>query len=425
MSTESTAVSHPAQKSVLRCEMLSDYWLKSVHGKARDKVLVKSDRDGLSARVTPRGKVIWQIRYRIEGKQQRLDLGTYPAMTLKQARDAAQNRRGQIEQGIDPRVAKKLERFERQGAITNEALFRRWYESQCEPSKVSAPQILRSFEIYVFPELGPLPADETSVHAWLSVLESVAKQTPRIADRVLTNAKQMHKWGFRRQLVNSQPLATITGKADLNIQKAQDVGRSLSDEEIRLLWHCMAVSRMAERSRIFIKLCLLFGCRSGEMREARKNEFDFDAGVWTIPKHRHKTGGKTGRPIIRPINDEAADMIKRAGWLSTSKEHLFASDRSGAVLHSGSVLSLPVNLQQTARRRFNVEMPHWSMHDLRKTARTNWSTLADPHICEIMLGHALPGVWAVYDRHDYLEEQRAAYQAWCERLKTIIDQAAL
>ena len=62
------------------------------------------------------------------------------------------------------------------------------------------------------------------------------------------------------------------------------------------------------------------------------------------------------------------------------------------------------------------------MHDLRKTARTNYSTLTDPHVAEIMLGHSLGKIWRTHDHHDYLKEQAEAYKAWCERLYCIVDQ---
>ncbi|MBE4265308.1 hypothetical protein HJ071_10170 [Vibrio parahaemolyticus] len=61
----------------------------------------------------------------------------------------------------------------------------------------------------------------------------------------------------------------------------------------------------------------------------------------------------------------------------------------------------------------------WSMHDLRRTQRTNMSTIAEPHICEIMLGHKLPGVWQTYDRYDYVDEQKQAYSKWWDRIQAI------
>ena len=87
----------------------------------------------------------------------------------------------------------------------------------------------------------------------------------------------------------------------------------------------------------------------------------------------------------------------------------------------GAPLALPYNIRQWLRRHKDYEMAHWSIHDLRKTARTNFSTLTDPHIAEIMLGHRLPGSWQVYDFYDYLPEQKMAYQAWWERLMGIVE----
>ncbi|MNJ58113.1 hypothetical protein D3C77_537330 [compost metagenome] len=76
---------------------------------------------------------------------------------------------------------------------------------------------------------------------------------------------------------------------------------------------------------------------------------------------------------------------------------------------------------QWLRRHEKYDMQHWSVHDLRKTARTNFSTLTEPHIAEIMLGHKLPGSWQVYDQYDYLAEQKDAYSAWCQRLKSLVE----
>ena len=53
------------------------------------------------------------------------------------------------------------------------------------------------------------------------------------------------------------------------------------------------------------------------------------------------------------------------------------------------------------------------------------STIAQPHICEIMLGHALPKIWGTYDKHDYLDDQAVAYEEWLNRLKLIWKKEAL
>lgn len=83
---------------------ISDTWLKANNGKLKKTRDEKVDRDGLSVRVTPKGKLVFQMRYRYDGDAARLDLGSYPLMSLKDARSANQRLRGALEQGHDPRI---------------------------------------------------------------------------------------------------------------------------------------------------------------------------------------------------------------------------------------------------------------------------------------------------------------------------------
>ena len=168
---------------------ISDAWLKDKHGKLRSKRDEKADRDGFGVRVSPKGKIVFQLRFRYHGTPKRLDLGTYPLMSLKQARDEMQRLRGHLEQGHNPRIVRLLEKQAIFKAESIEALFRQWYEAYCKKNKKGHREILRSFEIYVFPKIGELPAEKVTLHEWLALLEERAKETPGIADRILTNAK--------------------------------------------------------------------------------------------------------------------------------------------------------------------------------------------------------------------------------------------
>ncbi|MFW6344835.1 MAG: tyrosine-type recombinase/integrase [Halomonas sp.] len=394
---------------------LSDAWLKAAHRKPRDAVAERADRDGLGARVTKTGKVVFQLRYRYQGRAARMDLGTYPSMTLKEAREEAVKRRGQLEQGHDPRVRKRLEQQEIATAHTNESLIREWHKRYSQQEKANAGEILRSFELHVFPEIGDLPAAATGLARWMDLLEALAEQRPSIAERILTSTKQCHAWAARRELIQDQPLAAITAARDLRVRRGTR-GRALAPEELRLAWQAMAASGMAHRSRLFVALCLIYGCRPGELRLARRSEFDLESGVWTIPPERHKTGKKTGRPLVRPVIQEVLPMLEEAAALSRSPTLLFSADRSAAPMNDRGVLSFPRSIRRAALNKLGKQMAPWAMYDLRKTARTNWSRLAEPHVCEVMLGHALPGVWQIYDHHHYLEEQEKAYQAWWEEL---------
>lgn len=79
-----------------------------------------------------------------------------------------------------------------------ESLFRQWYEACCKKNKKRDHDILRSFELHVFPAIGKLPAEQVSLHEWLNLLEKHAAARPGIAERILINAKQMLKWAVLR-----------------------------------------------------------------------------------------------------------------------------------------------------------------------------------------------------------------------------------
>lgn len=397
---------------------LTDTWLKANDGKERAALAERGDREGLGVRITPKGKITFQLRYRYQGKPRRLDLGSYPLMSLKEARTEAVRLRARHEQGHDPQVVRLLEKQAIVKADSVEQLFRQWYEAYCQKNKKGHHDILRSFELHVFPVIGKLPAEQVSLHEWLNLLEKHAGVRPGIAERILINAKQMLKWAMRRELIATSALAGINAKEDLQIKKLPG-SRTLSGDEIARLWRAIERSRMAAKNRLFLKLCLIYGCRNGELRQAEKTHFDFVRGVWTVPAGNHKLGHATGKPLLRPITAEIGLLIKEAMALSEGSRYLFTNTGSDEAMGTSAPLALPYNVMQWLRRHEKFEMEHWSVHDLRRTARTNFSTLTAPHIAEIMLGHRMPGAWQVYDHHDYLQEQAEAYGAWFKRLSAL------
>lgn len=400
---------------------LSDTWLKANCGKPREKTEVRADRDGLSVRLSPKGKATFQIRYRYGGQPKRLDLGSYPLMGLKDARLESQRLRAKLEQGYDPRVVRQVEQQAIITADSLEQLFQQWYQAYCVKNKKGHREVLRSFDLYVVPVIGGLPAREVTLHQWLDLLEHRAQVTPAIAERILTNAKQMYKWALRRRLVDQNPLSDIQASHDLQIKKVS-TSRTLNDEEIRMMWLAADQSRMAPKNKLFLKLCLFYGCRNGELRLSEKSHFDLQGQVWTVPAENHKLGKMTGKGLVRPIVPEVLPLLEEAFSLSGRGKYLFNNSGTSVPMGKSAPLALPYNVQQWLRKNHDYHMPHWSVHDLRRTARTNFSELTEPHVAEIMLGHKLPGHWQVYDHYDYLKEQATAYGRWWARLMDITGQ---
>lgn len=402
---------------------LGDTWLKGKLGKKISKPIVKTDRDGLSIRVSPKGKLTFQLRYRHNKKACRCDLGSYPAMSLKDARDEATRLKSKLELGRDPKVVRKVEKQRNVEAATLETLYHLWHDSYCVKKKKKHHEILRSFEIYVFPKLGELPAKEVSLQHWLVILEELAIKIPSIADRILVNAKQSLKWGVKRKFLELNVLSEINSKEDLLIEKTPG-DRVLCDEEIKYVWLAINKSRMALKNKVFVKLCLIYGCRNGELRFSEKKHFDFKNRIWTIPAKNHKAGispGKLfGKPLVRPITDEVERLLLQVFELNKKSKFVFTNFGSYKVMGRSATLSLPGNLIKWVLKNIGFEMDGWSIHDLRRTARTNFSSLTEWHIAEVMLGHVLPGESMIYDLHKYLPAQTEALDKWWEKLQSII-----
>lgn len=397
---------------------LSETWLKANNSKARVSVQEFADRDGMSARLSQKGKIVYQLRYRLNGKACRIDIGSYPLMSLKDARNEALRLKAMIEQGKDPRIERQVERQAIIEADSVSMLFDKWYSSYCVNNKKSHAAIKRSFEIHIFPKIGGLPIGRVTLQQWLLIFEPLSKSNPAISERLLINTKQMLKWAVKRRIIDENVLADIYAREDLDI-KPKPVDRVLSDTELKMFWMAVDESYMDYRSKLFLKLCLVFGCRNGELRIAQKTHFDLDNKIWITPPENHKTGKNSGKPIIRPIVPYAENLIREAMELNSSN-YLFAKITDDSVMGPSSALQFPYRVMQHLKTNHNYIMEHWSLHDLRRTMRTNISELVPQHIAEIMLGHAQPKIVGTYDKFLYLKEQEEGYQKWIGKLLLIV-----
>lgn len=395
---------------------LTELWLKGQNGKIRDRVEEFADRDAMSVRISIKGKIVFQLRYRYLGKACRLDIGTYPNLSLKDARSESERLKAFLEKGIDPKTIKHQETLDNLGALTVSALFYEWYEKDCKPNKASHHDIKRSFEIHLLPSLGQYLCDNLKAHHWIGLLETVAKTTPEIAKRLLSNARLCLSWGVKRELIATNPLQGISAKNDLYIKK-NIKSRVLTDDEISLILYANERTRSALQNKLLIILLLIYGCRVGELRLAKKSDFDFEKGVWTVPASNHKMGHKTNKPLLRPIVDDIKPYLLELFAVNNS-EFLFCT-KDGNIVGENYHLSLPKNIDNYLNKKHNIHLQHWSVHDLRRTMRTHLSGITTPHIAEIMLGHALPTILATYDKHDYLDEQAIAYKDWVKKIERL------
>lgn len=398
---------------------LTDSWLKHTHNKEGDRTYVKSDREvGLGARVSPKGKIVFQYRYRYDGKPKRLDLGVYPALSLKDARKQVVDYKKALQHHKDPALIQKLEKLEIVRRRALEEVYLQWHEKYQDGKVVQSRPYKLLFYKHVINHFRDIPASDITAEMWHARLDDVAHDAPGSLPIVLSQAKRMLSWLQRKGEIEKNHLQEVTIRDYGVIKKPRD--RHLSDEELKLVFEALCFSRMHPAMKNILKLNLLFACRCGEILSARVEDFDLVDLLWTVPPENHKTGPKTGKPIVRPIPAGAVPLIE-AVTTSSLNGYLNPYKKEEKVRHQTAMYRrYPRSLNDQILKARGREMEQWQIHDLRRTARSYFSRFTEPHIAEIMLGHKLPGVWGVYDKHSYIDEQREAYTRWYDYLKGLL-----
>tara|TARA_B100000700_G_C14979008_1_gene825385 strand:- start:355 stop:1347 length:993 start_codon:yes stop_codon:yes gene_type:complete len=248
-----------------------------------------------------------------------------------------------------------------------------------------------------------IPVERIRMDEWLTLFDGIAEKTsPYNAGVVLKVTKRALGWCMRRELINPPSVMNLE-VSTIGTSKSQR-DRVLELHEVGLIWMAIENTKLSLAVRNCIKLILLTGARNAEAREAKWSEFDFDNRIWTVPKER----SKTGVVIRRPLSDRTLELVS-AMKSTPSPNYVFGS--------MDNDFQKPITthaVQRAVRRlRAKLKMEDWRVHDFRRTIATRLSEKGvQPHVVEKMLGHSLGGVLAVYNRHDWINEQKEAYDLW-------------
>lgn len=424
----------------------TDKALQALKARKTRYEVVEDGGSGLTIRVSPRGVKTFCYLYRFDGKPRRLVLGRYrdaaleplgkPSdrdgrgllyLTLADARVKLAEARKLRDGGIDPSTPALEQRQRERKASTVSDLIDDFLEKYAERHKKasSAAEDKRQLKKDVKPAWGDRKATSITRHDVVELLDAVvARGSPVAANRLLAVIRKMFKWVVKRGVLHANPAADI----DRPGGKEASRERILTDDEIAEVW--AASAGLPKPYGPFVKLLLVLGQRRGETAGMRRSELDMTAKLWTIPAARTKNGLAHEVPlppmalgIIEPI----------LGKMSAKEDCLFKSGRKG---------DAPLAEFKNAKRKLDAAIikarkeraleagtdpeevappPHWTLHDLRRTMRTNLSRLRlDPEICERVINHVPAGVRRVYDLHQFRDEKREVLNGWATRLKRIV-----
>jgi integrase len=379
---------------------------------------------GFALRVTSAGGKAFVLRYTINGRQRLKTIGDWPAWGLEQARIEARRLLQQIQSGSDPLEEKRLRRAE----PTVKELAGEWLVRHA--SGLKSEKAIRSLiGGDLVKALGSRKVSDIRRRDVIEVIEAKAESAPRQAGHLLVYARKMMDFAVDRDFIPANPLAglkpssiTVKGKRDPLRQISR--ARVLDPDEIRVFWSAVETCGLHRLTALALKLVLVTGQRPGEVAGMHMSEI---AGTtWTIPASRrgktdtahtvHLT--KTALVIIDAARAELARLGDRRTVAASG--HIFEAWPGKAV--SNAALARAVDRAAWALGAKDVQpWGRWTPHDLRRTMRTGLSACrVRPDIAELTIGHVKTGIAAVYDRHGFEAERRAALEAWEARLEAII-----
>lgn len=377
------------------------------------KPILLSDGGGLYLRKQTPDGATWTLRYVFAGRPHWMALGNYPDMSLAIARVEARKARLQVDTLQDPLTVRRaiLAEHRQQGLFSE--LCEDWFKSEIE-GRIKHPGVPRRYlDKYLLPKLGRHKAAEITPAQVARILDELKHRTPTVANDLLRFARRVFAFGVRRRIVPQNPIADFSPRLDAGGAE-RSRSRALSYEElIRLFERIHATSSFGGENLLAIKLLLALCVRKGELLGARWAEFDLEGDirtgpVWRLPADRTKTGEGQSIPLVPPVVEWLAALKMLAG----ESEFVFPKrrrDRRHRVAH------VATDTLNVALARVPHGLPHFTVHDLRRTARTHLAALGvRREVAERCLGHKLKGVEGTYDRHDYFRERRQALAQWTQ-----------
>ena len=394
---------------------------------ARQEVL---DRDGLYFIIQPSGVKSWALRYRrrSDGKAIKHTIGSYPRVSLKDARSTATALRADVERGADPHGDKVVAR--RRDAEVNdsfEAVARRFIAEHQFRNNRSWEWAARRLGLVVDPEAATEPKTcpplqvvrdgsrdscgrrRTSlVDRWgarrigditradaIAALDEISARAPILANRIHALLSKLFRWADTKGIANANPCA------HLERAREQSRDRVLDDTELRKIW--LAAGELGQPYAGIVRLLILTGQRRNEIAGLRWSEIDLEGRVLHLPAARTKNA----KPHDVPLSAAALAIVAGLPRL-VDVDRVFTVKRK------------PVAGFSKMKERLDAasDVTDWTLHDIRRSVASGLQKLGIRlEVTEAVLNHrsgSMAGIVGVYQRHDYAVEKRDALARWAD-----------
>jgi integrase len=365
---------------------------------------------GFGLRVSELNTKTWFILYRIGNRKRRFKVGSFPAMSLADARERAKVLLSEVAIGHDP-MEKRID--ERSAETVDELVYR--YIENIKLTKSSWKDDYRRLKEHLLPHFGKVNAQKLKKGDVMSILDSFSGTAFKVEpNRVLRTIRRLYNWGIERDLVTINPCAGIK-----NPKKEYSRPRVLTTEEIKKFWDGLDTEKVddwlgtkKDKTKIvsIFRLMLTTGQRGAEVKQMEWSEIDFPNQMWVIPKTKMKT--RVHHRV--PLNDLSMRILKELKLITGQNRFIFPSPTVPDAAIS--------NIQKAAERvREHSKIYDITAHDLRRTLASHMTGMGVPRlVVKKILGHSCSDITAVYDQHEYDFEKMRALRLWNDRLIEIL-----
>ncbi len=372
----------------------------------KDVLLFDSETRGFGLRISSKGNKTFIAQYRAAGAVRRVVLGKFGVLTVDGARRKAKVTLGAAADGRDLAAEQKAKdtaakKAASDAAFTFGALVTQWAaarEGDRRPSYLSEAVKCCNRNL---PTWRDRPAGSITVREAVRALDAIkATKGTVTANRTLAYARAAYGWAQKRQLIEVHPLRGIERPG-----RERSRERVLTQSELQVIWK--ALGGLSPLVSGYVKTLLLTLQRREEVASMQWLELAPDFSTWTLPAARAKNGRTSIVHLAEPVRAIIQAMPKIEG-----NPFVFAGERKGQPIRGFN--SAKAQLDRLLAK--TDEPPPWCFHDFRRSGVTALAGMGfAPHVCDRILNHitgSIQGVAAVYQRHEFLAERKAALDAW-------------
>ncbi|MBP6690449.1 MAG: integrase arm-type DNA-binding domain-containing protein, partial [Hyphomonadaceae bacterium] len=366
---------------------------------------------GLRLRVSDKGRKSFSVLFRVQGaggfgpsdrllagRSRRMTLGVWPSLKLSEAREKARAAISAATIGDDPEASRR-ETIHHRHSNTFGIVLARFIEREIKPSVASWRNVKRSLEIHALDRWHDVPLpDIKRAHVHELLDELIANNRPGAAREVRKHLHRLFGWATDREIITANPIAAMK-RGDL---QPEEIGRSLSDEEVRAVWQ--AAGQMGYPFGPFVQLLMLTGQRRNDWALALRSEISSSKRQLEIGAERFKSR----RLHVVPLSDQAWEIVEALPVWSGDNPPLFLARNGGGPISGFNTFKSKLDALALTNLRHQTDSPdrqlaNYRLHDLRVTCKTRLVDLGvSSEVRDAVVGHAKRGLERVYNKNDYL-----------------------